>query len=494
MKIKNKKNSADFQLVKGPVPILMTLFIVLAFLFIPLFQLTDLPLVNTVQAATLVLPAEDQPEESCSWVQVNDGAFGLGGGPDGRYSGEEGFETLVFSDRLYLGMEWDSAYGARLWRTKSAVQTPGGQEDWEEVIADASGYPFGVPLITQNDHIDSLAEFNGYLYASTANGGSNLLGTRVFRSLTGDPGSWEDALAAYGAGFGSVYNTNFKDMVVYNNWLCGGTQNWDTGTQVWCSNDGVAWIKKNKGGFGNRINNMNNVKVYSGYTYDQGLYFGVQNVGENLSNSSDDVAKLFRTTSLEGTPTWIEVFSGAPGSRQVDILGEVGGYLYIATESLSGIRIYRSPSADLGSWSQVNLDGMDGDPSNTGTVADGAVVYNDELNIAVSNLVGGFKLWRTSGNLVGGGLLVEWVQTGANGLGDANNVYSQLSVFNGEIYAWTSNYSSGQQVLRYACSFEPSPTPTEPVCMEGKEDCQSPGSSPDLSHRVFLPLVLSLNR
>ena len=124
------------------------------------------------------------------FVQVNDNAFGLGGGADGTFSSEEGFEVLVFNGQLYLGMEADNSMGARIWRTKSDVTIPASQADWEEVAADPQGYPFGVSNITQNDHIDSLAEFNGYIYASTANGGSSTYGTRVFRSHTGNPNSW----------------------------------------------------------------------------------------------------------------------------------------------------------------------------------------------------------------------------------------------------------------------------------------------------------------
>jgi len=377
---------------------------------------------------------------------VNDDAFGMGPGADTNYVNEEGFEVLVFNDQLYVGMEADNRYGARLWRTKRGVIIPRSQADWEEVIADIEGNPFGVPDPAQNDHIDSLTAFNGYLYVSTANRSGSTLGTRVFRSPTGDPGSWEDAIAAYGPGFGDVNNTNFKDMQVFQGWLCGGTGNEATGAEVWCTADGTTWMQKNTDGFGDPAN----VEVWSGYVYQGALYFGVQNLGADPDARADDVGKLFRTTNLNGTPTWTEVYHGDPGSYRVDLLGDLNGYLYISVRSAGGIVILRSATGDPGTWSQVNVPGMDGNPHNFGAVVDSATVYNGALYVGVANTDTGAQVWRTMGNLRGGPL-VDWVQVDGNGLGDPNNGYTELIPFHGYLYAWTSNYVTGQQVRRSKC-------------------------------------------
>ena len=411
----------------------------------------------TIVLSVAALPPGTYPGACQPWVQVNDDAFGLDSG--GSYSAEEGFEVLVFNDQLYVGMEADNTLGARLWRTKAGVTTPSSQADWEEVVADADGQPFGVANITQNDHIDSLAEFDGYLYVSTANGGSSTFGTRIFRSASGDPfstspGAWSDAIASCGAGFGDVNNTNFKDMQVFDGWLCGGTQNWNTGAQVWCTDDGATWTQKNFGGFGAGADDDTNVEVWSGYVYSGALYFGVQNTGANRGSSADDVAKLFRATDLSGAPTWTEVYGGISGSRRVDILGDLNDYLYISVRSSGGIVILRSPSGDAGSWTQVNTDGMDSNAQNSGAVVDSATVYNGVLYVGVANVNTGFEVWRTTGALQGGGPLVDWAQVDGSGLGDPNNYYTELIPFNGYLYAWTSNYSSGQQVLRTKCPIE----------------------------------------
>ncbi len=197
--------------------------------------------------ALLPALAQAQSSDACrGWTQVNDGAFGLGD-PSNQsppYSAEEGFEVLVFKDELYVGMEGDNLLGSRLWRTKAGVVIPSGQSDWEEVAADDNGYPFGVSDTEQNDHIDSLAEFKGYLYASNANRSGSPKGTLVYRSATGASNSWT---LVNTAGFGDTKNENFKDMVVFTvastkastDWLCGGTGNLATGAEVWCTSGGT---------------------------------------------------------------------------------------------------------------------------------------------------------------------------------------------------------------------------------------------------------------
>jgi len=408
--------------------------------------------------------ASQAPAVCSAWTQVNDNAFGIPSNFDSSgnpiippparpYASEEGFETQVYKDQLYVGMEADNKFGARLWRTRSGVSVPTSQADWEEVAANSQGCPFGdcqrqenPPAgsglyLLQNDHIDSLAEFNGYLYASTANGGDTTQGTMLYRSPTGDSGSWQQVI---NPGFGDVNNTNFKDMQVFQGQLCGGTINAATGAQVWCSADGNNWIQKNHGGFGPTQDIKTTSEIWSGYVYENNLYFGAYSTG--------DVAKLYRTAQITPTlPQWNEVYSGVPQSHRVDILGALDDYLYIATYSDQGILIYRSPSGDPGTWVQVNQPGMDQNPQNYRTVVDGATFYNGALYVAVSNEQTGLEVWRTAGLLQDGGPLVDWVQVGTNGLGDPNNVHSELIPFNSHLYAWTSNYVSGQEVRRANC-------------------------------------------
>ena len=351
-------------------------------------------------------------------------------------------------------MEGDNIYGARIWRTKPGVQIATSQSSWEEVAADPFGYPFGIQNVVEADHIDSLAEFNGYIFASVANGGTSSYGTRVFRSPNGDSGTWENTTAAIGPGFGSTDNINFKDMQVFDGRLCGGTQNWSVGAQVWCTSDGTTWTQKNFSGFGESSPNPRNTQVWSGYVYDGALYFGTHHVGALYSNYDDDIGKLYRTSGLTGTPIWEEVFSSESGSYRVNILGELDGYLYISARSATGIVIYRSLGGEQGAWQQVNVPGMDGDANNYAVAVDTATTYNDALYVAITNKITGLELWRTTGSLDAEGTLVTWEQVGGSGLGDSKNILAQLIPYNGYLYAWTANYSTGQQVLQAECGYE----------------------------------------
>lgn len=370
------------------------------------------------------------------WTPVNEGAFGLGTGADSSYRSEEGFEVLVYDGRLYVGMEADNSLGARLWRTRDGIRVPVEQSNWEEVAADGDGNPFGVAYKPQNDHIDSLAAFHGALYASTANRSGIYSGTLIYSSATGAPGSWTQVISA---GFGDVNNQNFKDMVVFTvedtDWLCGGTANDAAGAQVLCTADGSSWAQKNASGFGT----LSNTLVASSAVFDGALYFGVCN---------PEGGQVWRTTDLAA---WTQVFTATDRSR-VEIAGSLDGYLYISPGAVGGLhpadpplRLYRSATGDAGSWGELDTP-LDDDPHNTRTIVDGAAIYNGALYLAVMNATTGVEVWRTAD---GSG----WAQINSDGFGDAETFAAELLPFNGYLYAWTSNYVSGQQVLRAAFPF-----------------------------------------
>jgi hypothetical protein len=371
----------------------------------------------------------------CSiWTSVSDGAFGMDTGGDPGYNQEEGFEVAVFDGQLYVGMEADNVYGARLWRTKAGVSVPGTQADWEEVAADGDGYPFGNPNTAQDDHIDSLGIFHGVLYASTANRTGYNLGTRVYTSTSGDPGTW---ISVISPGFGDVDNVNFKDMVVFDvdgiDWLCGGTMNETTGAQVWCTSDGATWAQKNASGFGV----ISNTLIASTGVFSAALYVGVVNV---------DGGSVWRTADLVA---WTRVFTSA-GLPRVEVAGAFDGHITIAAGASDGrngddpaMRLYRSPTGDPGSWNEIG-HAISADAHNTRTIVDGATVYNGALYVATMNTATGAEVWRTTDG-------VTWAQVNIDGFGDAGTFAAELVAFNGYLYAWTSNYVTGQRVYRIQC-------------------------------------------
>ncbi len=159
--------------------------------------------------------------------------------------------------------------------------------------------------LAQNDHIDSLAVFKNRIYASTANRTGSATGFRLYSSETGDSGDWFDVTFSADPGFGDPANENFKDLQVFNDHLCGGTWNESVGAQVWCSSDGTTWQIKNRSGFGD----PKNIVIWSGTVFDGFLYSGVQNLGDDPDNSRDDVAIVYRTSTVAGVDDWERVFS-----------------------------------------------------------------------------------------------------------------------------------------------------------------------------------------
>jgi len=386
-------------------------------------------------AAGDALPPDTFAGPCSAWTPVNDGAFGMGTGNDSSYRSEEGFEVSVFDGQLYVGMEADNEYGARLWRTKAGIRVPTGQADWEEVIADEYGNPFGNPNKAQNDHIDSLAVFQGALYASTANRGNTTYGTLIYSSTTGNPGAWTPVIPA---GFGDVNNVNFKDMRVFQGWLCGGTQNAQTGAQVWCTQDGAQWAQKNASGFGLVSNTLiASTGVFSDAFDNAAFYVGVANKGDSGS--------VWRTDDLA---TWTQVFTSTEHPR-VEIAAPFDGYLTIAAGAYDGrygggpLRIYRSATGDPGSWEEVG-QAVGANPDNTRTIVDGTTVYNGALYLATMNTNDGAEVWRTTTG-------VTWTQQNPSGFGVTDTFAAQLIPFNGYLYAWTSDYATGQRVYRAAC-------------------------------------------
>lgn len=373
-----------------------------------------------------------------AWTPVNEPAFGLGVGADDDYSAEEGFEVFTFQEQLYVGMEADNTMGARLWRTKDGVPIPQSQSDWEEVAADTNGDPFGINDTTQADHIDSIAAFKNKIYVSIANRSGYWPGTLVFRSDSGDSGTWEQVIQA---GFDDTDNSNFKDMRTFTvddtEWLCGGTKNETTGAEVWCTKDGTTWQQKNSSGFGDTDNTL----IASTAVFAGALYVGV--------NNSTDTGSVWRTSDLA---EWTRVYTAVEHAR-VEMAGVLDGQLYIAEGAEDGrykreppVRVFRSDTGDAGSWQEVGTQ-MGQDENNARTIVDGATVYNGHLYMSTMNDVTGAEVWRTDGT--------TWthVTAGNEGFGNSGTFAAELIPFNGYLYAWTSNYSQGQRVQRTKCPY-----------------------------------------
>lgn len=362
------------------------------------------------------------------WTQVNDNGFNEH--PGTPYGSQDAFELTVFNSQLYLGMEGQSL--AYIWRTKAGVTVARNQSDWEQVVNDGFGDP-------QNDHIDSLEPFNGYLYASTAMQNENHQGTEVWRSSNGTTWTQVNDDGFIGIPDGR-YNENFKDMVPFTvgstTWLCGGTMNWNVGAQVWCTTDGTTWVQKNQDGFGD----VQNIKIWSTGVFNGRLYVGVDRYVTSTQQYLPGAVWRTDGTAEDGRWQWTKVFDATADNR-VDIIGPYNGYLYIGFDGGNGTEVWRS--SDGTTWSQVNSDGF-GDAHNERVIVDAGTIYNGALYLATLNQVTGAEVWRTTDG-------TTWTQVNTDGFGDANSISAELLPFNGYLYAWVTNYSVGQKVMRTKC-------------------------------------------
>ena len=402
--------------------------------------LLRVPLFSTIIFLPLLLTVA-QP---LTWTQVNAPGFGEHAGP---YTGQEAFDLTEFNGQLYLGMEGKAC--ARIWRSRAGVSAPGGQADWEQVVANGfDGTPdcAVTPPTTDNDHIDGLAAFKGYLYASTAMQTSGKRGTQVWRSATGDAGTWTRVNEP---GFGAAANQNFKDMIEYAGLLCGGTGNWgdDTkrtaadlpGAEVWCA-DGVTpdpaqpglllWTQRNRNGFGDPAN----VKIWSSATHGGALYFGVEADGKDGS--------LWRTRNLDDPDAWELVFAPADvglAASRVDALQGFNGQLFIGMETKQGAFIFSSATGDRGAWTLASPGGLGATSGRF--ISDASAALDNRLYVATLDTTQGVGIWMTRNGR-------SWTRVAQPGFGDPATFAAELYPFNGRLYAWTSNYIEGQGVWR----------------------------------------------
>jgi hypothetical protein len=105
---------------------------------------------------------------------------------------------------------------------------------------------------------------------------------------------------------------------------------------------------------------------------------------------------------------------------------------------------------------------MNENPENTSVIVDGSIIHDNSLFIGISNTNSGVEIWKTSGVLQENGQMVDWMRVGDSGIGDGKNVMTQLVSFHDEIYAWTTNYVTGQQVRKRSVCEQapPSDSPT----------------------------------
>jgi len=290
---------------------------------------------------------------------------------------------VEFQGHLYAGTaNWDSTIqntlGGQIWRSSDGL-------NWTTVISQGFGDP-------TNGDIFRLAVFSDTLYASTWSWTSTH-GTEIWRSTTGDAGSWEQV----SDGFGDVRNRTVLSFEVFNGCLYAGTYNLDpttyisTGGEVWRSATGNAgdWVQVNADGFGNPDNRY----VRSFAAFKSYLYAGTSN-----PTSGGQMWRCSAASGCDENSDWQQVISngfGNTNNTSIDSLIVFDNMLYAMTyNGITGAEVWCSKTGDPGDWEQVGFAGF-GDSNNYFSYWDGAMaVSSNRLYIGTYNPANGGEVWR----------------------------------------------------------------------------------------------------
>jgi len=275
------------------------------------------------------------------------------------------FHFGTFKDMLYAG--GGCSLGI-LWRSSDG-------KNWEVISPDGFGDP-------TNQVVGLLYEFNGMLYASTYNGTS---GAQIWRSSSGDPGTWNKVFS----------NENPIVMSVNSFYSFGGKLYATFGVlhetamiQVWRSEDGVKWEEVDNG-FDQITNGINLWGTSNMIDFKGVLYLG--------TSGGMNGGQLYR---LENGASWIKVFDDGMGDADnfgVESLIIFNSDLYMVLDNEAGITVWRS--SDAQKWDQVSEPGF-GDPSNNQQTQGGTsvTIFNNQLYIGTDPFAdenGTGQIWRT---------------------------------------------------------------------------------------------------
>jgi len=268
--------------------------------------------------------------------------------------------TKIHEQYLYLGT-WNVANGCKMYRTKDV-------KEFELISTGGFGN-------VNNFDIISLEWFKGKLYVGTWNMKDALA---VYRANADAPNAadivWEPITAD---GFGDIGNKAATFMCIFKDCLYVGCFNPLSGPEVWRSatGDPGSWTQVNQDGWGFRSNSdATRMLVHDGY-----LYVGTESARE--LNDPKVGCQLWRTDGNLSPPydQWEQVSPGGfgnPFNHNVCGLAMFNGKMYAGTwNTTQGTEVWRatpSATAPFSDWEKVNENGF-GDPENIWTLAISAV-------------------------------------------------------------------------------------------------------------------------
>jgi len=275
-----------------------------------------------------------------------------------------------FSGNLYAGTgNDDDTNGGEMWRSADGTT-------WNSIVTDGFGNP-------DNAEIYRFAEFNAQLYASTWSWDIAYQRGEIWRSASGDSGSWTKVV---NDGFGDLNNGTMLSFEIYAGNIYTGTYNSTTGGEIWrsASGDLDSWTQINSDGFGDAGNNaVSGLAVYDSYLY------GI------TRHSEGSGVQVWRCQTCDSTD-WAQVVSNGFGNADTwrnSALEVYNGQLYaVVGNPVTGLEVWRT--LDGTNWNQIGYAGF-GDSNNFTLYWDNVTtVFDNAFYVGTINRGNGGEIWQ----------------------------------------------------------------------------------------------------
>jgi len=265
--------------------------------------------------------------------------------------------------------------------------------------ASAKGGSFNIETVTEDGFGDTNIydfnngyEFNNYMYTTTDYGTG---GGKVFRSATGDTGSWT---LVNTPGFGDSNNASVDAMIEFGSNLYITTANSSEGAEVWRSDSGTSWTPVVGGGATtlNGFGDSDNVIVRVTAVYNNELWAFTYN-----EDPLDNGIEAWRSSNgITWTQTTVPDFTNAKNAIiQQAFVFSSRLYVYVLDKHGSDyvIEVWYTDGGDTPSWTQVNSVGFSDLIDNAGNLW--FAEYNSILYAGNGNIITDSEIWYSENGI-----------------------------------------------------------------------------------------------
>ena len=276
--------------------------------------------------------------------------------------GNNGIDRIIDTgDYMYLGA--DNRSGTLVYRSKDKGET------WEVISGN------GINGDAKNIYTTTIVWFNNSLYVGTwqLESGAQLFRANADTENVNDI-KWETITED---GFGNLKNNGFTNGIVFDDYIYVACFNLTEGSEMWRSKSGDpgTWEMCIPKGY-NRDDNSDSTVFY---IYDGYLYVGTESVrGSMLSWNG---TALYRTNGGDGEISWEKVGPDGYGDKNNNNTGAItvfNGYMYVGTWNYFGMQIWRSDMKGEipWKWERVVAGGFG---SNKNMAVQGLTVVGDNI-------------------------------------------------------------------------------------------------------------------